>query len=608
MITNDLKNSYRTHNCGELSIKNENETVKLSGWVHAKRDHGGVIFLDLRDHYGLIQLVTDDESDQSISTAELEKIPNESVITVTGKIRKRKNDVERSDIATGQIEVVVEKLIINSKAKNQLPFNINDNSNPRESIRLKNRFLDLRRKEMQEIIKLRSRVCQFIRNTFHEMNFHEVSTPLLTSSSPEGAKDFVIPSRLHPGKFYALPQAPQQFKQLLMASGFDRYFQIAPCFRDEDARADRTPGEFYQLDIEMSFVEQEDILQLMEKVIIDLFSNFSQKQISAKFTRISFEDAMLKYGSDKPDLRNPLVISDVTEIFQDCELSMFVKAIKAGCKMRAIPAPKTSERARSFFDGMIAFAQSNGAKGLAYITFDEKGTAKGPIAKLMTESELSKVKEKTGISNGDSVFFSCDQLGKVENIAGLVRDKVGQDLGLIDANKLDFCWITDFFFFEKKDEGGIDFGHNPFSMPITTLSDLNAQPTEEELLKIKAYQYDLVCNGIELSSGAIRNHSSELLEKVFNIVGYDPEDVKVNFEAMINAFECGIPPHGGIAFGVDRIIMLLTDKESVRDVIAFPMNGQAEDTLMNAPCALNQDRIDEIEGYIEHANEERSND
>ena len=593
-------NLYRSHYCGELTTENIGEKVIISGWVHAKRDHGGVVFLDLRDQKGLIQIVTDDKEENSVKTELLEKIPNESVVKITGLVRERKNQVERSDIATGKIEVLALQVETLSKALNQLPFNVNEDSACKESVRLKYRFLDLRRAEMQKVMALRSNLFQWVRNKFHGMEFQEYTTPILTSSSPEGAKDFLVASRLNPGKFYALPQAPQQFKQLLMASGVDKYFQISPCFRDEDARADRTPGEFYQLDVEMAFVEQEDLLQLMEGVMTELFQTFSTKKVPQKFTRISFNDAMLKYGSDKPDLRNPLVISDVTSIFADSDLSMFVKAIKGGAVMRAIPSPNSAEKPRSFFDGMMKFAQENGAKGLAYIIFDKKEGAKGPIAKLLSEDKIAQIKQTAGLNDGDAVFLSCDKEKVAAHIAGLVRNKIGEDLELLDKSEFKFCWVTDFMYFEEeKDTGKVDFGHNPFSMPI--LKNNQFAESKEELLQTLAYQYDLVCDGIELASGAIRNHMNELLVKAFEVVGYDPKDVAKNFEAMINAFKMGIPPHGGIAFGMERILMLLANKESIREVIAFPTNNQAQDLMMNAPSVVDKSRIVEISEYVQKA-------
>jgi len=576
---------YRTHNCAELNKSHVGQSVKLSGWVHSKRDHGSLVFIDLRDHFGITQLVTD----------AIENIKLESVITVTGEVVARAAEAINPNIKSGEIEVKIKDLIVESAAE-QIPFQVNDNNEYPEELRLKYRFLDLRREKTHKNIVLRSNVISTIRQEMTAQGFLEIQTPILTASSPEGARDYLVPARLHPGKFYALPQAPQQFKQLLMVSGFNRYFQIAPCFRDEDLRADRTP-EFYQLDMEMSFVEQEDVFDAIEPVLVSVFQKHGKKKITnyelgiTKFPHITYDDAMLKYGIDKPDLRNPILISDATEIFRGSEFSIFAKQIEQGALIRAIPAPKCAAQARSFFDKMIEFAQQNGAKGLAYIIFDESGEAKGPIAKFLSTEKLSELKKIAGLNNGDAVFFSCGKKSEAAKIAGLVRIKLGQDLGLIDESVYKFCWIVDFPMYEMDEENGkIEFSHNPFSMPQGGLEALNSK----DPLEIKAFQYDIVCNGVELSSGAIRNHKPEIMYRAFELAGYGREVVEQKFGAMLNAFKYGAPPHGGIAPGIDRIVMLLADEPNIREVIPFPMNGRAQDLMMNAPAEVSLKQLREL--------------
>ena len=576
---------YRTHNCSELNKSHIGQTVKLSGFVHSKRDHGSLIFIDLRDHFGITQLVIDSQN-SALNLDEISAIKLESVITAIGEVSARATEAINANIATGEIELRITEIIIESLAE-QIPFQINDNNEYPEELRLKYRFLDLRREKTHQNIILRSRVISYIRELMNADGFLEIQTPILTASSPEGARDYLVPSRLHHGKFYALPQAPQQFKQLLMVSGFNRYFQIAPCFRDEDLRADRSP-EFYQLDLEMSFVEQEDVFAAVEPVIRSVFEKFGVKKVvDQKFPHIAYEDAMLKYGIDKPDLRNPLIISDATDVFRGSDFSIFAKAIESGASVRAIPAPKCATQPRSFFDKMIEFAQANGAKGLAYIIIDESGEGKGPIAKFLSAEKLANLKASAGLQNGDAVFFSCGKTNEASKLAGLVRIKLGQDLKLIDESVYKFCWIVDFPMYEMDEASGkIEFSHNPFSMPQGGLEALQKQ----DPLTIKAFQYDVVCNGVELSSGAIRNHKPEIMYKAFEIAGYGKEVVEKQFGAMLNAFKFGAPPHGGIAPGIDRIIMLLADEPNIREVIPFPMNGKAQDLMMGAPAAVVSER------------------
>lgn len=584
---------YRTHNCNELNKEHVNQKVKLSGWVHRRRDHGNLLFIDLRDHYGITQLVfTDKDLDLKNKASYLRY---ESVITIEGTVISRSNETINNSIATGEIEIAVDSYSVESEAE-ILPMVVNSDQDVSEDIRLKYRFLDLRREKLHNNIILRSKIIAHLRKSMSDLGFTEFQTPILTASSPEGARDFLVPSRLHPGKFYALPQAPQQFKQLLMISGFDKYFQIAPCFRDEDARADRSPGEFYQLDIEMSFVTQDDIFAMLEPIMYETFRKFSTKKVSAPpFIRIPYNESMLKYGSDKPDLRNPIEIVDVTEIFRNSNFTLFKEAIGKGKIVRAIPAPNSSDKSRKFFDDMIKFAVGEGAGGLGYIQFSENEGAKGPIAKFMTPEQLAELQKITRIRNQDSVFFSCADELSAAKIAGKVRVKLGQELGLIDNDRFEFCWITDFPFYELNEETKrIDFNHNPFSMPQGGLEALKNAKTQEELLAIKAFQYDIVCNGIEISSGAIRNHSPELLYKAFEIAGYSAEEVDKLFGGMIRAFKFGAPPHGGIAPGVDRMIMLIADTVNIREIIAFPMNQQAEDLLMNAPNNVSEKQLREL--------------
>lgn len=584
---------FRTHKCNELKKQHVGQKVKLSGWVHRRRDHGNLLFIDLRDHYGITQLVFTDKDLELKEKAS--HLRYESVITIEGTVLARSAETINSSIDTGEIEVSVEKYILESDAE-MLPLGVNSDQEAPEETRLKYRFLDLRREKLHKNIMLRSSIIAELRKLMTDSGFFEFQTPILTASSPEGARDFLVPSRMHPGKFYALPQAPQQFKQLLMVSGFDRYFQIAPCFRDEDARADRSPGEFYQLDIEMSFVTQDDVFAAIEPIMFEVFSKFSDKKVSKPpFVRVPYTDAMMKYGSDKPDLRNPLEIADVTEIFRDAEFSLFKNAIQKGSVVRAIPAPKTAEKSRKFFDDMTNYAISEGAGGLGYVQFAENGEAKGPIAKFLNEQQLKDLQSLAKVGAGDSVFFSCAKELAAAKLAGKVRNKLGEELGLIANDVFEFCWVVDFPFYElNEDTQKIDFSHNPFSMPQGGLAALENAKTEEELLAIKAFQYDIVCNGIELSSGAIRNHKPDLMYKAFEIAGYSKEVVDRRFGGMIRAFKFGAPPHGGIAPGVDRMVMLIADTVNIREVIAFPMNQQAEDLLMSAPDHVDEKQLREL--------------
>ena len=585
-------NKYRTHNCNELSISNNGEEIILSGWINKKRDHGNLLFIDLRDNYGITQCIID-KSNESFKS--LEKIQLESVIKVNGKVIKRSNETINSDLLTGEIEVNINSFEVLGSCK-ELPMPVFSDQEYAEEIRLKYRFLDLRRKKIHDNIILRSKVISFIRNEMFKLGFLEFQTPILTSSSPEGARDFLVPSRLNPGKFYALPQAPQQFKQLIMVSGFDKYFQIAPCFRDEDARADRSPGEFYQLDLEMSFVEQEDVFRVVEQLIVNVFKEFSSKKLMHEsFPRISYEESMLKYGSDKPDLRNPLVISDLTEIFsrEDVTFEIFKKLVKSGSKVRCIVTKNTKDKPRSFFDNIDKWAKEQGASGLAYFTIekDDNVTAKGPVGKFFSEESLKEIMKITGADIGDSVFFACGKINEVEKITALARDRIARDLDLIDENIFAFCWIVDYPMFEKNEiTNKIEFSHNPFSMPQGDIKDIDF----DNPLKIKAYQYDIVCNGIELSSGAIRNHVPELMYKLFSIAGYQKKHVDEKFSGMINALSYGAPPHGGIAPGIDRIVMLLANEKNIREVTMFPMNQNAQDLMMNAPSDVSENQLKEL--------------
>ncbi len=575
---------YRTHTCGELSEKNENSRVKISGWVHRKRDHGSLVFVDLRDHYGLTQCVID-TSDYAFSI--VESLRNESVVTITGFVKRRSDETVNQNLKTGRIEVLIEKIIIQSEAET-LPLQVNSDDDAGEETRLRYRYLDLRRSRPHKNILLRSNIIQSIRNRMIEQGFTEFQTPILTASSPEGARDFLVPARLHPGKFYALPQAPQQFKQLIMMSGFEKYFQIAPCFRDEDSRADRSPGEFYQLDLEMSFVEQADVFAAVEPVIAGVFNEFSNKKIDPDFVHISYQESLLKYGNDKPDLRIPIEISDVTEIFRGSDFSIFAKNIEKGAVVRAIPGPKCGSRAIA--DRMNSWAQSEGAPGLGYIIYSDED-AKGPVAKALGQEKANEIKSKLNLSNGDAVFFSCALEKEASVLAGRARERIGKEQGLIDESVFKFCWIIDFPMFEKDEvTGKIVFSHNPFSMPQGGMDALNSK----DPLEIKAWQYDLVCNGIELSSGAIRNHLPEVMYRAFEIAGYGTEIVDEKFPAMINAFKFGAPPHGGIAPGIDRIVMLISEEPNIREIILFPMNGKAEDIMMSAPSPVDDKQLNEL--------------
>ena len=575
---------YRTHKCNELRIENVNDQVKLSGWVHRKRDHGQLIFVDLRDHYGLTQVVVD-SSNKNFSI--FESLPLESVITVSGIVVERSDETINDNLPTGKIEINLSELEIISQSK-ALPLQVNSDEDYGEETRLKFRYLDLRRSRPHENIVLRSNVIQTIRNKMLELGFLEFQTPILTASSPEGARDFLVPSRLTKGKFYALPQAPQQFKQLIMVSGFDKYFQIAPCFRDEDSRADRSPGEFYQLDLEMSYVEQEDVFQAVEPVIKEVFKKYSDKSIDEIFPRITYKDSMLKYGNDKPDLRFALEIQDVTDIFRNSGFTIFAKSIENGSVVRAVPGPNCGSR--SVADRMNSWAQGEGAPGMGYIIFSEN-SAKGPIANALGIEKSLEMKTLFNLNDGDALFFSCASESEAANLAGKARVKIATDRELIEKNIFKFCWIVDYPMFEKDENTGkIEFSHNPFSMPQGGMEAL----LNENPLDILAYQYDLVCNGIELSSGAIRNHVPEIMYKAFEIAGHKPEVVDNKFPAMINAFKFGAPPHGGIAPGIDRIVMLLADEPNIREVILFPMTGKAEDLMMNAPNEINELQLKEL--------------
>ena len=583
-----MLNPYRTHTCGALRLKNTKETVRLSGWVHRKRDHGQLLFIDIRDHYGITQCVIDSDSP---FFHEAESIRLESVITVTALVVERTAETINSHMATGEIEVIIDEIIVQSKA-DLLPLQVNSNAEFPEETRLKYRFLDLRREKMHANIILRSQIIAFLRQKMIDQGFLEFQTPILTASSPEGARDYLVPSRVHPGKFYALPQAPQQFKQLLMVAGFDRYFQIAPCFRDEDARADRSPGEFYQLDFEMSFVTQEDVFAAIEPVLHDAFVEFGKGKTVTPlpFPRIPYAESMLKFGTDKPDLRNPLEIADVTDVFQGSDFSLFSKAIEQGSIVRAIPAPNTATYPRSFFDKMNEWAREQGAGGLGYIVFTSEGP-KGPIAKFLDESRLHNLQFLTWVKNGDTLFFACDKPNSAQKLAGLVRTRLGEELNLLDKSSFRFCFIVDFPMYEFNEEKGkIEFSHNPFCMPKGGLEALETQ----DPLSIIAYQYDIVCNGSELCSGGIRNHLPEVMIKAFTLAGYTQEQVEAKFSGMLNAFRYGAPPHGGAAPGIDRIVMLLADEPNLREVVAFPMTQKAEDLLVGAPASVSPDLLKDL--------------
>ena len=592
-------NQYRTHTCGQLREEHVGQTVKLSGWIDTIRDHGGVTFLDLRDQYGVTQIVLHEEC----------KISKESVITICGQVKKRAEETVNPKIDTGTVEVHSETIVIQSKAVRTLPFEISESKNTREEVRLKNRFLDLRNPAVRDNILLRAKVISHLRAKMQELRFTEFQTPILTSSSPEGARDYLVPSRKHHGKFYALPQAPQIFKQLLMVSGFDRYFQIAPCFRDEDSRADRSPGEFYQLDFEMSFAEQEDVFQVAETVLYDTFKTFSKKDISpAPFRRIPYNEAMLKYGTDKPDLRNPLVIADLTQFFADVDFAPF-----KNIPVRGIVAPGAAKQSKSFFEKMLAFATEIGMKGLGYISVIDAneqhgaapanpagaGTLKGPIVKFLSDDKQAAIKKDLSLQNNDTLFFIADNPKHVDNLAGQIRTALGIQLNLINKEKFEFCFIVDYPMFGNNEEtGAIEFTHNPFSMPQ---GELEALETKNPL-DILAWQYDIVCNGVELSSGAIRNHLPEVMLKAFEIAGYTQADIENKFSALFNAFHYGAPPHAGMAPGIDRVVMLLADEENIREVTAFPMNSNAQDLLMEAPCEVTELQLREVHIRIRQKN------
>ena len=585
--------TYRTHTCGELNKSHKDKKVILSGWIHKKRDHGNLLFIDLRDNYGISQCVIE-KGHKSFSN--IEKTSLETVVKIEGLVLERSSETINKDLKTGEIEISINNFEILGSAK-ELPLPVFLDEDYSEDIRLKYRYLDLRRKRIHKNIILRSEVISFIRDEMKKFGFLEFQTPILTSSSPEGARDFLVPSRLNPGKFYALPQAPQQFKQLIMVAGFDKYFQIAPCFRDEDARADRSPGEFYQLDIEMSFVNQNQVFDILEKLLSSVFEKFSNKKIINKvFPRIPYEQSMLKYGTDKPDLRNPLVISDVSEIFkrEDIKFEIFKKLVSKGNIVRSIVTKQTVEKPRSFFDGIDKWARSEGASGLAYFSFEEsdgKISGKGTIGKLFSEDSLKEIMKITGAEKGDSIFFACGSQSEVERILSLARTKIAEDLNLINKDEFAFCWIVDYPMYEVDEKTKkITFSHNPFSMPQGDIENLDFNNP----LNIKAYQYDIVCNGIELSSGAIRNHKPDLMYKLFSVAGYSKEEVDTEFSGMINAFSYGAPPHGGIAPGIDRIIMLLADEKNIREVTMFPMNQNAQDLMMNAPSSVKESQLKDL--------------
>ena len=586
-------NKFRTHTCGELTSKLTENNVVLSGWINKKRDHGNLLFIDLRDHYGITQCVIDKENK---FFKELEKLQLETVIKINGKVVERTKETINKDLFTGEIEVAIEKFEILGTTK-ELPLPVFSDQEYSEEIRLKYRFLDLRRKQIHNNIILRSKVISFIRKEMEKMDFLEFQTPILTSSSPEGARDFLVPSRLNPGKFYALPQAPQQFKQLIMISGFDKYFQIAPCFRDEDARADRSPGEFYQLDIEMSFVEQEDVFLVVESLFLKLFKEFSNKKVAnEKFPRIKYSEAIEKYGTDKPDLRNPLVLSNITEIFsrEDVKFDIFKREVSKGKVVKAIITKNTMDKPRSFFDNIDNWAKKEGSGGLAYFTFIEENkkiVGKGPIGKFFSSEACEKIMKLTNSEIGDSIFMSCGQTKEVEKILSLARNKIAEDLNLISNDVFSFCWIIDYPMYELDEKTKkVKFSHNPFSMPQGDIKNINFSKP----LEMKAYQYDIVCNGIELSSGAIRNHIPELMYKLFEVAGYKKKDVDSKFSGMINALGFGAPPHGGIAPGIDRIVMLLANEANIREVTMFPMNQNAQDLMMLAPSEVSPEQLKEL--------------
>ena len=579
---------YRTHNCNELRLKDKNKSVKLSGWVHRKRDHGNLLFIDIRDHYGITQIVID-KNNKYFSIAE--KTSSESVITITGKVVPRSDETLNKKIPTGEIEVSVDEYITESTAK-PLPLEVNSDKDYGEDIRLKYRYLDLRRSKMQKNILLRNKVISLIREGMTKQNFIEIQTPILTASSPEGARDYLVPSRIHPGKFYALPQAPQQFKQLLMIAGFDKYFQIAPCFRDEDSRADRSPGEFYQLDYEMSFVTQEDVFNALEPVLFDVFTKLAKNFLISKppFKKIPFDECVEKYGNDKPDLRNPLILSNVTDIFKDSSFKLFAESINKEAIVIAIPAPDTKDYPRTFFDKLNSWAKSEGQGGMGYVQFINK-EGKGPIANNLDKERLEKFLQIEGVNGNSSIFFLCGKAEEIMEFAAIARMKIANELKLIKENEFQFCWIVDYPMYQKNTETNkIEFSHNPFSMPQGGLNALE----KKDLLDIKAYQYDIVCNGVELSSGAIRNHKKEIMIKAFEIAGYSKKDLEKQFSGLLQAFDFGAPPHGGCAPGIDRIVMLIAGEPNIREIIPFPFNQKAEDLMINAPAEVTEERLKEL--------------
>lgn len=589
--------TYRTHTCGELRAESVGQRVRVSGWVFRKRDHGGLLFFDLRDHYGLTQAVFYPERD---FFDDCQHMKLESVVTVTGEVVKRDDEAINPKLPTGEVEVLADEIRVQGPA-DTLPIYLSGDDEGPEETRLRYRFLDLRRDKMQRNIILRSKIIASIRRRMIEHGFNEIQTPILTSSSPEGARDYLVPSRVHPGKFYALPQAPQQFKQLLMVAGFDKYFQIAPCFRDEDARADRSPGEFYQLDLEMSFVEQDDIFTVVEEVLSGVFDEFSDREVDKPpYLRIPYREALVKYGTDKPDLRNPIVNIDLTDVFTESEFNAFRTVVEKGGVVRGIPVKKIAEKPRSFFDKLVEFAQSRGSKGLAYLVW-EGGEVKGPIAKFLKPAELEEIKSRSASQEGDVVFFVSSDEKSADRVAGEVRAELGRQLDLLEKDVFRLCWIVDYPMFELNEETGkVEFSHNPFSMPQGEMSALEKQ----DPLDVLAYQYDIVCNGVELSSGAIRNHRPEIMYKAFEIAGYTRQNVEEQFRGMINAFKLGAPPHGGLAPGIDRIVMLIADETNIREVITFPMNQTAQDLMMNAPSEVSEKQLRELHLRLDLPEEE----
>ncbi len=579
---------YRTHNCSELRLTDKNKSVKLSGWVHRKRDHGNLLFIDLRDHYGITQVVLD-KKNKYFSTAE--KTSSESVITVTGNVVPRSDETLNKKIPTGEIEISVDEYITESSSK-PLPLEVNSDKDYGEDTRLKYRYLDLRRFKMQKNILLRNKVISLIREGMNKQNFIEIQTPILTASSPEGARDYLVPSRINPGKFYALPQAPQQFKQLLMIAGFDKYFQIAPCFRDEDSRADRSPGEFYQLDYEMSFATQEDVFNALEPVLFDVFTKLTKNFHISKppFKRISFDECVTKYGNDKPDLRNPLILSNVTDVFKNSSFKLFADSINKGSIVIAIPAPDTKDQPRTFFDKLNSWAKSEDQGGMGYVQFINN-EGKGPIANNLDKDRLKKFLEIDGMNGNSSIFFLCGKADEIMEFAAIARMKIANELKLIKENEFQFCWVIDYPMYQKNVETNkIEFSHNPFSMPQGGLDELK----KKNPLDIKAFQYDIVCNGVELSSGAIRNHKPEIMVKAFEIAGYTKKDLEKQFSGLLQAFNFGAPPHGGCAPGIDRIVMLVAGEPNIREIIPFPFNQKAEDLMMNAPAEVDEGRLKEL--------------